>query len=272
MKAYDTVATIIELQDVVRDKTPPPIVSFQNGVGNEESIGAAFGEQNVVAATLTTAVSIPEYGIVVEEKQRGVAIGMDAPDAEVVAAAFEATLLETTRIQTGASLKWSKLLLNMLANATCAILDMSPGEVFKNPDLFQIERDALREALGIMKIKGIPPASLPGADVRTLGHAVSLLPAWALRPLLGSRVSGGRGDKLPSLHLALRQNHSRSEVPWLNGGVVQAAESLGRLVPVNHALALTLSDIITGRAPWDMFRNQPDMLISAVNAAQRKAR
>ena len=34
------------------------------------------------------------------------------------------------------------------------------------------------------------------------------------------------------------------------------------------ALALTLMDIVNGRAPWEQFRGRPEMLLAAVRVAR----
>ncbi len=266
MKAYDTAQSALELQ--ARLVKPPPIVSFQNGVGNEESLIAAFGAERVAAGTMTTPVSMPEPGIVVEEKPRGLAVAVDSPAATPVLEALRQTQLPTTTVQTAASLKWSKLLLNIVGNATAAILDMSPADIFADPELFAIEYEALREAIAIIHLQGISVVNLPGSPARLLALAVQYLPASLLRPLLLRQVATGRGAKPPSLLADLRAKKRRTEVPWLNGAIVQAADRMDRLVPVNHVLALTVSDIAAGRVPWEMFRQRPDMLLTAVRAVR----
>ncbi len=266
MKSYATVAAIYELQTYLPD--PPPIVCFQNGVGNEESLRSAFGAERVVAATMTTPVSMPQPGIVVEEKLRGLAVALDAPPARMVEAAFQSTELVVQRVDSTPVLKWSKLLLNLLGNATSAILDLLPGEVFKSPSLFRIEWDALKEAVAMMRLQGFEPINLPGAPARLLARASDWIHPRFLRPLMQMQVASGRGEKAPSLLAALRAGAQQTEVAWLNGAVVQAADRLRRLAPVNHALALIVSDIAAGRTPWDMYRHRPEMLLTAVRAAR----
>lgn len=266
MKAYDTTPALMDLIRLL--PAPPPIASFQNGIGNEESIEAAVGEDKVVAATLTTPVSMPEPGVVVEEKMRGIAIAIDSPAAEMVYSAFENTGLLVEKVDSGPTLKWSKLLLNILGNATSAILDMHPGEVFADPDLFGVEWQALHEALAIIGLSGIEVVNLPGAPAKTLATLAKRVPLPLARPLLRSQITGGRGDKLPSLLNALRSGHRRTEVAWLNGAVTKAADDVQRLAPVNHALALMVSDIAAGNAPWEMYRHRPDMLLTSIRVTQ----
>lgn len=266
MKAYDTLNSIVSLRSVLSE--PPPIVCFQNGIGNEESLRVAFGNDQVVAATLLTAVSAPEPGIIVEEKRRGIAIALDSPASGVIESAFRETGLTVDVVQSSDSLKWSKLLLNMLGNATSAILDMLPGKVLAEKDLFEIEISAMREAIAIMSLLNVSAVDLPGAPAMQLARAIHWLPPIVLHPLLGSRIARGRGEKPPSLLLSLRARRRETEAIWLNGAVAQAAAGMNRLAPVNHALALLVTDIASGRVPWSAYRHQPERLIRAIRMAQ----
>ncbi len=266
MKSYDTVSAIFELHEHLPE--PPPIACFQNGIGNEESLRDAFGTDKVVAAAVTTAISMQQPGTVIEERRRGVAIASDLPASARVGSAFRGTGLHVAMIPNPAALKWSKLLTNLVANAVCAILDMPPDKVLRDPRLFRIEQAALREALVIMRLKGIPVIDLPQAPVRALAVAAQRLPTVMLHPLLWRWLAAGRGGKAPSLLAALRAGKRRTEVAWINGGVVQAAQSINFLAPVNHALALLVSDIVAGRVVWEAYRGKPDMLITSIRAVK----
>ena len=104
-KAYDTVPAIFELQAQAPD--PPPIICFQNGVGNEESLASAFGPDKVVSATLTTPVSIPEPGVIFEEKARGIAVALDSPAGQAIRPHFATLALTVQFADNGPALKWS---------------------------------------------------------------------------------------------------------------------------------------------------------------------
>lgn len=266
VKAYDTPAAAYDLLE--RCPESAPVAAFQNGVGSEFTLRSVLGHDRVVAATLTTPVAMPAAGVVQEEKRRGVALAADSAGAAVVEAALRETTLPVEIVATTETLKWSKLLLNMVANVVPAILDMTPQEVYSDRVLFNLEWAALREALWVMDLSDISVTNLPGAPARTLARLIKWTPRPLLQPLLRSQVVSGRGDKLPSLLLAMRQGKRETEVAWLNGAVVQEANVQRRLAPINHALALTLSDIAAGRVPWDVYRGNRDLLLTAVHAAQ----
>jgi 2-dehydropantoate 2-reductase len=77
-------------------------------------------------------------------------------------------------------------------------------------------------------------------------------------------VVAGRGSKMPSLYLDLAAGKGRTEVPYLNGAVAQAAEQAGRAAPVNRRLWQVLDAICEGRDAWDDWRDQPDRLLSSI--------
>jgi 2-dehydropantoate 2-reductase len=72
-------------------------------------------------------------------------------------------------------------------------------------------------------------------------------------------VAGGRGSKMPSLHVALAAG-KRSEVGWLNGAVARAGSTLGIPTPVNTALHRILSSISSTPETWPDWQHQPDKL------------
>jgi 2-dehydropantoate 2-reductase len=86
-------------------------------------------------------------------------------------------------------MKWSKLLTNLVANATSAILDWSAEEVFRHRDLYRLEVEAgetVRDA------RGTPAVDLPG-PAGLLGTAVF----WPTdhHPILFRAAARGRGEK-----------------------------------------------------------------------------
>src|SRR5262249_26263310 len=113
------------------------------------------------------------------------------------------------------ALKWSKALLNMLGNATAAILDMPVAQIYADARLVALERRAFLEALAVMERLGAAPINLPRYPVALLAGAMRQLPAPLLSLLLRRRIAGGRGGKLPSLQMALAQGKQRSEGEFL---------------------------------------------------------
>ena len=157
-------------------------------------------------------------------------------------------------------MKWSKLVTNLLANASAAICDIPPATVFAHDRLFQLEITALRETLSVMDGMRLPVVRLPGTPSHWLGFALRRLPAWSYRGFLARKVTRGRGGKPPSLHMDLAAQRGCSEVDFLNGAVVRHAKALGLAAPVNDGLAQLLGTIVSGETSWEAYRSNPDRL------------
>jgi 2-dehydropantoate 2-reductase len=77
VKAYDTPQALADLRAVTA--TPPPCVCLQNGVDAEAEVAQALGAAHAIAATVTTAVSVPGTAEVAVEKRRGVGVALGQP-------------------------------------------------------------------------------------------------------------------------------------------------------------------------------------------------
>ncbi len=254
VKAYDTAAVIEEL--VPLKDSLPPLISCQNGIGNEEALVAAFGADRVIAGALDTPVSVPAAGQVQVHRSRyrmGLAavetVGVDEAATALGQAGFDVTTYADYR-----TLKWSKLLLNLLANASCAILDWTPAQVMAHPISARLEACAWQEALRVMAALDVRPVNLAGYPLALFTPVARRLPPGVLARVLRGLVSGGRGSKMPSLHLALAEG-KRSEVAWLNGAVARLGAEHGVATPVNRALADIVAALTEGRAQREDWRS-----------------
>jgi 2-dehydropantoate 2-reductase len=162
-------------------------------------------------------------------------------------------------------MKWSKMLTNLIANPTSAILDMTAAEVFANKGLYKIEIDMLRECLAVMKAQNLQVVDLPGTPVRALAFAASL-PMWLSRPLLGRAAGSGRGAKMPSFHIDLHSGRGRSEIDYLHGAVVRAGEKCNVPTPVNKVLTETLLALTNGEIALEEYARQPGKLLAKLSA------
>jgi 2-dehydropantoate 2-reductase len=269
VKAYDTPAAIETLRRALPAGSAATIVTPQNGVGNEELLATAFGADNVVAAALTVPVGVDDGGQSVAAKRGGIAfapVGTGSPHNWLLAA-FGATGLPTSAVRDYRSLKWSKLALNVVANAACAILDVLPERLVREDTAFTLEIRAIREVRATMKALGIAPIDLPRYPVRALLR-IATLPSPLARAMLASRIAGARGQKPPSLLLDLRSAKHRTEVEVLNGAVARAAREAGIPAPVNATYARILSDVAHMPQLWAKYRERPEALAAEVSSNQ----
>jgi 2-dehydropantoate 2-reductase len=269
VKVYDTAESVQALASGLSQR--PPLLILQNGVGGEELARQSWGDGEIVSGVITLPVSVlaPAY-FRLEMTRGGMGLAPTQPGQCVdkwaeclVAAGFRVVTHSDYR-----AMKWSKLLLNIQANAIPAILDMRPGTVFSDPTLFALERSAFLEALAVMRAQHLRSVGFPNYPVSLLAWAWRTLPDPLLRPALKRLVATGRGDKPPSLQIGLAGGQQRSEVLYLNGAVVAEALRLGLHAPVNQVILDTLMGIATGEIPWDDFRHQPQKLVAAVRAGK----
>ncbi len=266
-KAYDTAAVVAELRAATR--TPPPLLSLQNGVGNEETLADAFGPDRVISGAIETPVSLPAPGVVTVHRARyraGLAPVGSAPLAARVARLLIRAGLNLDLYSDYHRLKWSKLLLNLPANATCAILDWTPARVIHDPRIAPIESRAWQETFRTMRALGIRPVNLAGYPLAAIAPIVPALPPALLARVMARTVAGGRGSKMPSFHVALSAG-KRSEVRWLNGAVARAGSAVHVPTPVNAALTSVLSTISSAPETWPDWQDQPRKLAGRIAAA-----
>lgn len=243
VKSHDTAAALPDLKRLAG--MGATICTMQNGVGNEQMLIEALGAEHVVSGAITISVSMPEPGLVVQHTgEGGVAFAPvpGGPSPGTALAIFDEAGLPAVGVASYHDLKWSKLLLNLLANAQAAILDSDATTVVNDPALFGVEQRAFREALRVMRRIPAQPIGLPGYDVPKLALAMRFPRPVAWR-LLKERIGGGRGEKRPSLALDLARGKRPTEVDWLNGAVVAAARQYGIRAPVNETLAALVGQL-----------------------------
>jgi 2-dehydropantoate 2-reductase len=238
------------------------VLAVQNGVGSDEVLTEALGSDRVLAGTLTASVSMTEPGVVTRHSASGglalsTMLGTAVPGW--IVETFAAAGLPTVVIPEYRSLRWSKLLLNMLGAATCAILDVDLATVVRDPALFRLERRAFREAGDVMDAAGIPTVVLPGYPV-PLARRVMRLPAPLARQLIGPRLTGARGGHSPTMRADLKRG--RTEIATLNGAVARTALELGQLAPVNATLTALVEDLAQHPDRRSEFAGKPERLLA----------
>lgn len=272
MKAYDVDTAINQLAPLAARSPSLLIASFQNGVGSEEKLAAAFASRTIISGSLTSPVSMPQPGVVrLERRSGGVALATmrgSSPAAAGLADAFQRSPLLTRTYPDYRALKWSKLLLNIMANATSAILDLTPGQIYADRQLFRLELAMLRETLAVMRAAGIGTVNLPGAPAAWMASLVTWAPAGAAQFVLSRMVTRGRGSKMPSFYYDVPRGEKtagsrpgRCEAPCLHGAIVHAAQAHGLPAPVNEQLLRVLMDLVERRQPASAWQRQASRLV-----------
>ena len=216
------------------------IVTFQNGVGAEEQAAEIFNLQRMTAGTLTSPISSAAFGeIALDRLGGGVGLADLAPGVGFAERFRRECGGEHMSIEVFAdfrAMKWSKMLLNIVGNASSALFDVDVAQVYADPRLFALEMRMVRECVAVMRALKIAVVNLPGYSARLFAWVSAHLPDALARLLLASRVARGRGGKRPSFYTDVANCTGRSEVGALNGRIAEHAAQLGIAAPVNRWL------------------------------------
>lgn len=271
VKAFDVENALSELAAAGVLGGQARVMGFQNGVGTEEMVARAVAPERSSVCSVTRVIALTDRaGEVLEAKPvGGIAVAhfdrpaaLEEPSFGELDAVFARSGLVVSRFHDYRVMKWSKLLLNTTANATCAIVDCTPSEVYASRGLFAVEHAAFKETMAVMRAMGIAPIDLPGYPATRLCFVMSNMPRRLARYLVAYGVGHGRGSKQPSLRLEMDRGRTRSEIGWLNGAVVEHARRLGLTAPTHAFLTSTLQEILGGRVPWETYRGKPDRFLA----------
>lgn len=262
LKSFDTV-TALEGMKPFAEKLPP-ILCLSNGVENEQVIARMLGLDKVIYGTVTTAIGRRGVGDIVLEKLRGMGVAAGHALSEKLVAALDGAYLKCRLYPDPHSMKWSKMLTNLVANPTSAILNMTAAEVFANKKLYKLEIDMLSECLAVMKAQNLEIVDLPGTPVKALALATKL-PLWLSKPFFSRAAGSGRGAKMPSFHIDLYSGRGQSEVQYLHGAIVREGKKRNIPTPVNELLTNTLLALTNKEIPLEEYANQPEKFLSKVS-------
>lgn len=245
-----------------------PLMTVQNGIG-AAAMAAESRTSPLIAASLTTAVEPTAEGVA-RRRTGGIGIAPVRGDTtglrHELADAFADGGLPNVACPDHIAMTWSKLLANLLGNATSALLDMDVGAIWADRAGFELERRQLDEALAVMHAQGLKVVRLPGAHVGALLFGLRF-PRVIARPVLSFAIGRARGGKDPSLRIRLRGGgQGPTEARWLNGAVVEAGTRFGVATPVNAVLAAEMERMTSDPAAADHWRGNPGALLAACDA------
>ncbi|HET6522347.1 MAG TPA: 2-dehydropantoate 2-reductase [Geminicoccaceae bacterium] len=226
VKATDTAAAAAGAGPLVGPDTV--VLSLQNGLGNLEALGAAFGPERVMAGITYAGARTLGPGHVVHHIEARTVIGATEPAlagrVREVAAALEGAGLPTSVDDDVLRLIWSKAVVNISVNAVTALTGLRFSEIPDAPEAMEMVLNALDECLAVAKALGI---AIEFADD----------PHRFLREHL-RRIGPNKSSMLQDF-----ERGRKTEIEALNGALVARAWRLDIDVPYNEMLTTLVQGI-----------------------------
>ena len=197
-----------------------PVISLQNGVGNEDAIKTALGGAVPVMIGITTESSQTVGPGHVRSSQEGNTI-IGATTASPMTARTVTELLSRSGLRASAVHDirphlWGKLVANASVNALSALLDCNAGEILRDPNAARLAEALAEETAGVAAALKI---NLPFVNPwRYVTEVIAL----------GAVAKSSMAYDLESGH--------QSEIDHINGAVVAFGRRTGTPTPYNEAM------------------------------------
>jgi 2-dehydropantoate 2-reductase len=224
-KAFANDAAARSVQHLVGASTV--VISFQNGLGNEETLGAILGAEHVVGGLTAQGAIVVGPGVVRNFGDLPTYIGELAGGlserTSAIAGAFTRHGLPTFASANIKREKWQKLLGNAALGAFSAATDMTSAEMVAVPAL----RAAILRAL-----------DETAAVARACGVALSDAEKHAIFDRLTSVGGGGTGASKSSMAADI-VNRRKTEIDTIHGAVSRLGREHGVPTPtIDTAIAI----------------------------------
>ena len=186
-------------------------ITFQNGLGNEQTLGAILGESNVLGGLTAQAGLAEGPGVVRNFGDLPTYIGEMAGGlserAVAIAKAFTAHGLPVSASAEIKRDKWKKLLGNVALGAISAVTDLRSVEIMRVPELQEIVFRAVDEAAAVAKAEGV---------------ALDVAEAREVLMKLVDTSGGGTGNSKSSMREDIIRKR-RTEIDTIHGAVARLA-------------------------------------------------
>jgi 2-dehydropantoate 2-reductase len=222
-KSYDTAACVDQLSAVAPEDVP--VVCFQNGIQNEETVSAKF--ENVYGGICRMTCSMIQPG---QASFRGfgrIVVGRYPKGTDSflkkLAAAFGETGCQPCISRTITLDRWLKLAVNT-QSAFHAIIDPRDHET---NEFFELKAGILEETQKVLKANKIRPKSCDGKDMNIEELIKELRKPRAARPKPGMKV---RNSTWQNLYM----KRDRIENEFFHGPIIDLGRKAGIPVPYNE--------------------------------------
>jgi 2-dehydropantoate 2-reductase len=211
------------------------VLSLQNGLGHEDILAEAVGQERVLAGKTYAGGVLIGAGHIIggtqgKDTHIGELNGEVTPRVTRIAEVFNQAGLLTYVSKNIMGTMWDKLLVNVATGALSGITRLTYGELYKLPEVEACAVAAVAEAMAVAKAKGI---ALTVTDPhQPWVKAAAGLPAEFKASMLQSLEKG-----------------SVTEIDFVNGAVVRWGAKLGVPTPVNQTLVACMKGVERGLFP-----------------------
>jgi 2-dehydropantoate 2-reductase len=209
------------------------VCSVQNGIGNEEAI--AEHVFRVIRGTTFPAGHVVAPGHVHWDVKGDTTIGpfepSPAPLAEVERLADACTRagMPTTAVPDARGPQWRKVIFNAATNPVGALTGLTHGQVCEDPALRRLVSGLVDEGKAVAEAQGIV---LDADPEELIDHAAKPEVAYDHKASMLQDVEARR----------------RTEIDYLNGGIVRFGRELGVPTPLNEVVAALVNGL---EAAWE---------------------
>jgi 2-dehydropantoate 2-reductase len=217
VKSYDTAEAARKIAPLLGHQTP--VLSLQNGLGNEETIEEMIGGGRVLHGLCYIGARIDVPGEVIHSAAGRVILGETDGRKTIRAVRVESAFADAgIAVKVSSEIiaeQWKKLLWNLSFNAISALTRATVGQLLAVQECAKIAKDAMEEALAVAKAEGVQ------------------LPADLVFRVLESN------DQFRDLRTSMLQDVERGgrlEFEAINGAVVRRGKHIRVATPSNEVL------------------------------------
>ena len=224
VKSYDTRSASEAIAPFVGEETL--VCSYQNGLGNAETIAEVIGWEHVIDARVIYGVWLPEPGhaeVTVTADATALGGYHDAVPIDrirAIAHAMDEAGIPTRETDSIATYLWSKVAYNCALNPLSALLDAPYGELLDTENTKSLMREIVTELYAIAEAEGI------ALDPDTAEGYIERLFTFLI-PVTAEHYASMREDF---------RRERRTEIDVLNGAISDLGEKHNIPCPTNLAL------------------------------------
>jgi 2-dehydropantoate 2-reductase len=231
VKLYDTDGALAMLPPLIGPETI--VIPYQNGVESIERLTRAIGPAHTGGGVSYVSAVIAEPGVIrhtaMDHLIFGEVDGRRSPRLERLLAAcqpagFQSTLSERIYVDI-----WTKFVRLSVFSGMTAVTRSPIGVIVNDPELLEMLKAAVREAMSVAHAKGV---AVPASIDEDVAKAYKALPPQTKASMLEDLERG-----------------RRIELPWLSGAVVRLGREVGVPTPTHAFINAVLKPHVNGTLP-----------------------